>query len=67
MLGTVFTIKMVARVGIAPIAGAFADRVPRRALLVTLNREHIVIATLAALLLAVMPHPGEVQIDQLLR
>ena len=37
VLGTVFTIKMVAYVGIAPIAGAFADRVPRRALLVTLD------------------------------
>lgn len=37
VLGTVFTIKMVAYVGIAPIAGAFADRVNRRALLVALN------------------------------
>ncbi|MDP2081055.1 MAG: MFS transporter [Pseudotabrizicola sp.] len=37
VLGTVFFIKMVAYVGIAPIAGAFADRVPRRALLVTLD------------------------------
>jgi MFS family permease len=37
VLGTVFTIKMVAYVGIAPIAGAFADRLPRRALLVTLD------------------------------
>ena len=37
VLGTVFTIKMVAYVGIAPIAGAFADWVPRRALLVTLD------------------------------
>ncbi len=37
VLGAVFTIKMVAYVGIAPIAGAFADRVPRRALLVTLD------------------------------
>lgn len=37
VLGTVFTIKMVAYVGIAPIAGAFADRVNRRALLVTLD------------------------------
>ena len=37
VLGTVFTIKMVAYVGIAPIAGAFADRAPRRALLVTLD------------------------------
>ncbi len=37
VLGTVFTIKMVAYVGIAPVAGAFADRVPRRAFLVTLD------------------------------
>ncbi|MEI4261663.1 MFS transporter [Roseovarius sp. D0-M9] len=37
VLGTVFTIKMVAYVGIAPLAGAFADRVPRRALLVALD------------------------------
>ncbi|OWY07515.1 MFS transporter [Thioclava sp. F42-5] len=37
VLGTVFTIKMVAYVGIAPVAGAFADRVNRRALLVTLD------------------------------
>ena len=37
VLGTVFTIKMLAYVGIAPIAGAFADRVNRRALLVALD------------------------------
>ena len=37
MLGTVFTIKMVAYVGIAPIAGAFANRVNRRAFLVALD------------------------------
>ncbi|WP_335947710.1 MFS transporter [Salipiger bermudensis] len=37
VLGTVFTIKMVAYVGIAPIAGAFADRVNRRRLLVMLD------------------------------
>ncbi len=37
VLGTVFTIKMVAYVGIAPIAGAFADRVPRRTMLVGLD------------------------------
>ncbi|SFJ12262.1 MFS transporter [Celeribacter neptunius] len=37
VLGTVFTIKMVAYVGIAPVAGAFADRVNRRAFLVTLD------------------------------
>lgn len=37
VLGTVFTIKMVAYVGIAPIAGAFADRFNRRHLLVGLD------------------------------
>lgn len=37
VLGTVFTIKMVAYVGIAPIAGAFAERVNRRAFLVVLD------------------------------
>lgn len=37
VLGTVFTIKMVAYVGIAPIAGAFAERVNRRGLLVSLD------------------------------
>jgi MFS family permease len=37
VLGTVFFIKMVAYVGIAPIAGAFADRVNRRAFLVALD------------------------------
>lgn len=37
VLGTAFTIKMVAYVGIAPIAGAFAGQLPRRALLVALD------------------------------
>ncbi len=37
VLGTIFTIKMIAYVGIAPIAGAFANRWPRRALLVGLD------------------------------
>ncbi len=37
VLGTVFAIKMVAYVGIAPIAGAFAYRVNRRAFLVVLD------------------------------
>lgn len=37
VLGTVFFIKMVAYVGIAPVAAALADRVNRRALLVTLD------------------------------
>lgn len=37
VLGTVFTIKMIAYVGIAPIAGAFASRWPRRGMLVSLD------------------------------
>ncbi|MFC8507764.1 MFS transporter [Streptomyces sp. NPDC057411] len=35
VLGTALAIKMVAYVGIAPLISAFADRVPRRALLVS--------------------------------
>ena len=37
VLGTALAIKMVAYVGLAPIASAFADRVPRRAMLVALD------------------------------
>ncbi len=37
VLGTVFTIKMVAYVGIAPIAGAFVNLFPRRKVLVMLD------------------------------
>ncbi|TVS16732.1 MAG: MFS transporter [Gammaproteobacteria bacterium] len=37
VLGTVFTIKMLAYVGIAPIAGALAQRMNRRTLLVVLD------------------------------
>jgi MFS family permease len=37
VLGTAFTIKMVAYVGVAPVAGAFATLLPRRALLVALD------------------------------
>ena len=37
VLGTIFTIKMVAYVCIAPIAGAFANRWPRRTMLVSLD------------------------------
>ncbi len=37
VLGTAFAIKMVAYVGIAPVAAAFVERVPRRALLVALD------------------------------
>lgn len=37
VLGTALAIKMVAYVGLAPIASALADRVPRRAMLVALD------------------------------
>ncbi|WP_333571737.1 MFS transporter [Sphingomonas sp.] len=37
VLGTALAIKMIAYVGVAPIAGAFADRLPRKALLVALD------------------------------
>ena len=44
VLGAVFTIKMIAYVGIAPIAGAFSDRVNRRAFLVLLDVVRAVVA-----------------------
>ncbi len=37
MLGTALALKMVAYVGIAPLAGGFADRLPRRRLLIALD------------------------------
>jgi len=37
VLGTALAIKMIAYVTLSPVAQAFADRVPRRTLLVTLN------------------------------
>lgn len=37
VLGTALAIKMVAYVGIAPVAGALADRLPRRAFLVSMD------------------------------
>lgn len=37
VLGTVFFIKMLAYVGVAPVAGAFAERIDRRRLLVALD------------------------------
>jgi H+ antiporter protein len=44
VLGTIFTIKMVTYVGIAPIAGAFANRWPRRTMLVSLDRIRAAVA-----------------------
>ena len=37
VLGTALAIKMVAYIGIAPIIGAYADRLPRRAFLVAMD------------------------------
>ena len=37
VLGTALALKMVAYVGVAPIVGAFADRLPRRTLLISLD------------------------------
>lgn len=37
VLGTALAIKMVAYIGIAPIVGAYADRLPRRAFLITMD------------------------------
>ena len=37
VLGTALAIKMVAYVGVAPLAAAFAERLPRRAMLVFLD------------------------------
>lgn len=37
VLGTALAIKMVAYAGVAPVAAAFAERVPRRAMLVALD------------------------------
>jgi len=47
VLGTALAIKMVAYVGVAPVAAAFAERLPRRAMLVFLD---IVRAAVAVLL-----------------
>lgn len=46
VLGTALAIKMVAYVGIAPVAAAFAERLPRRAMLVTLDLARAAVAVL---------------------
>ena len=46
VLGTVFALKMVAYVAIAPIAGAFANQVPRRTMLVVLDCVRAAVACL---------------------
>jgi len=37
VLGTALAIKMVAYIGIAPVVGAYADRLPRKTLLVAMD------------------------------
>ena len=37
VLGTALAIKMIAYIGVAPIAGAFADRLPRRSFLIAMD------------------------------
>ncbi|EPE62011.1 major Facilitator Superfamily protein [Exiguobacterium sp. S17] len=37
VLGTALAIKMIAYIGVAPVAGAFADRLPRKTMLVSLD------------------------------
>lgn len=44
VLGTALAIKMIAYVGIAPIAGAFAEVLPRKGMLVTLDLVRAVVA-----------------------
>jgi MFS family permease len=44
VLGTALAIKMMAYIGVAPIASAFAERLPRRAVLVALDLVRAVVA-----------------------
>ncbi|WP_327092334.1 MFS transporter [Nonomuraea sp. NBC_01738] len=44
VLGTALAIKMVAYVAIAPVVGALADRIPRRALLVSMDLTRAAVA-----------------------
>ena len=44
VLGTALAIKMVAYIGIAPVVGAFADRLPRRAFLVAMDMVRAAVA-----------------------
>ncbi|MHA6299972.1 MFS transporter [Devosia sp. CAU 1758] len=46
VLGTALAIKMIAYVGVAPIAAAFAERLPRRAMLVGLDLVRAAVAVL---------------------
>jgi predicted MFS family arabinose efflux permease len=44
VLGTALVIKMIAYVGVAPVAAAFAERLPRRAMLVALDLVRALVA-----------------------
>lgn len=44
VLGTAFAIKMIAYVGVAPIVGGFANRLPRRAFLVAMDLTRAAVA-----------------------
>lgn len=44
VLGTALAIKMIAYIGVAPIVGAFADRLPRRAFLVSMDIVRMLVA-----------------------
>lgn len=46
VLGTALAIKMIAYVGVAPVVGAFADRLPRRAFLVSMDLIRAAVALL---------------------
>ena len=46
VLGTALAIKMIAYVGVAPVAATFAERVPRRAMLVALDLVRAAVALL---------------------
>ena len=44
VLGTALAIKMIAYIGVAPVVGAFADRLPRRAFLVSMDLIRMAVA-----------------------
>ncbi len=44
VLGTAMAIKMVAYIGVAPVVGAYANRLPRRAFLVAMDLIRLVVA-----------------------
>src|SRR5215207_6156545 len=46
VLGTALAIKMIAYVGVSPIAAAFAERLPRRTMLVSLDLVRAAVALL---------------------